>query len=83
MEPPEPKKVSLKKPTWRTIMTADTGVQVFLDAEDFEKVKHIRWYEDKKKRVIKNKKGVTMIEYMGLEGVRLHNLKTYDYRKKK
>lgn len=83
MTPPPERKVSTKKPNWRTIMTADTGVQVFVDLKDFEVAKHIRWYEDKKNRLIKNKKGVTLIEYLKLEGVLLHNIKTYDYRRVK
>lgn len=83
MDPPPKKNTKSMKPNWRSLCTHNTGAEMFLDVDQFEKVKNVHWYERRRDRVIMNKHGATILEYLGLKEEAVVNAKIYDFRLKK
>lgn len=81
MTPPKAPKKPKKNKTWRTLCTYNTGVEFMVDAVNFDKVKHVRWFENKEDRKILNEQGIEVWVYLGLSKV--VNPKIYDFRRAK
>lgn len=80
MEPPAKVTCKMKPPSYKTLLTRDTGMTLIFDKEDFELVKHVIWYELKGKIV--NSVGVSIEKYLNLPKNRSELAGKYDFRRK-